>query len=65
MGRALAVFRSEGIDATPAPSTFGSNASFSLHSRWRPKTANWLIGERVIYERLGQLYYTLRGWTSG
>ena len=65
MPRALATFRTAGIDAIPAPS------SYSIVDYSRPPILNWIpslgnLGtmQAVIREKLGILVYRYRGWIS-
>ena len=65
MPRALATFRTVGIDAIPAPS------SYSIVDYSRPPILNWIpslgnLGkmQAVIRENLGILVYRYRGWIS-
>ena len=65
MPRALATFRTAGIDATPSPS------SYSIVNYSRPQILDWIpsIGnlgrvQVVIREKLGILVYRYRGWIS-
>ena len=65
MPRALATFRTAGIDAIPTPS------SYSIVNYSRPPILNWIpslgnLGkmQAVIREKLGILVYRYRGWIS-
>ena len=63
MPRALATFRTVGIDAVPSPS------SYSIVDYVRPRILDWVpsVGnlvrmQAVIHEKLGILVYRYRGW---
>jgi uncharacterized SAM-binding protein YcdF (DUF218 family) len=63
MPRALATFRTAGIDAIPSPS------SYSIVDYTRPRILDWVpsVGnlvrmQAVIHENLGILVYRYRGW---
>ena len=65
MPRALATFRTAGINAIPSPS------SYSIVNYARPQLLDWLpslgnLGkmQAVIREKLGILVYQYRGWIS-
>ena len=65
MPRALATFRTVGIDAIPSPS------SYSIVNYDRPQILDWIPSIRnlgriqgVIHEKLGILVYRYRGWIS-
>jgi uncharacterized SAM-binding protein YcdF (DUF218 family) len=65
MPRALATFRTVGIDAIPAPSSYLIvNVSKPAIFEWIPSLSNLGKMQRVIHEKLGILVYRNRGWIS-
>lgn len=63
MPRALATFRTAGIDAVPSPSSY----SIADYTRprildWVPSVGNLVRMQAVIHENLGILVYRYRGW---
>ncbi len=65
MPRALATFRTVGIDAIPAPSSYLTvNVSKPAIFKWIPSLSNLGRMQLVIHEKLGILVYRYRGWIS-
>jgi uncharacterized SAM-binding protein YcdF (DUF218 family) len=63
MPRALATFRSEGLDALPAATDFGiTSAAQPLVLRILPSAAALERSHRALKEHLGTLVYRWRGW---
>jgi uncharacterized SAM-binding protein YcdF (DUF218 family) len=63
MPRALAAFRATGLAVTPAPTDYlvveGRGASLS---DVLPSADALMLSSRALHERLGRLWYRLRGW---
>ena len=65
MPRALATFRTVGIDAIPAPSDYSVvDYSKPIILDWIPSISNLGKLQAVIREKLGILVYRYRGWIS-
>lgn len=68
MPRSLLVFRSQGLDPVPAPSTWGARAVEPDGFAWTDLVpARWALrtSETAIYEWLGVVYYTAQGRIGG
>ena len=66
MPRALATFRSAGIDAVPAPTDFeASGPGPSGLGAWLASPAALATTTRVLEEYVGRLVYRSRGWIGG
>ncbi|WP_350016679.1 YdcF family protein [Rhodanobacter sp. IGA1.0] len=61
MPRAVASFKKEGVEVTPAPALDRRSEHRSVKRRWRPATVLLLTGQS-LKEYCGMLYYRLRGW---
>jgi len=61
MVRALAVFRSAGLDPIPSASAFKSDHSLES-KRWAPSDLGLLLFDTFVYDVLSNWYYRLRGW---
>ena len=65
MPRALATFRTAGIDAIPSPSGYSIvNYARPQLLEWMPSLGNLGRMQVVIHEKLGILVYRYRGWIS-
>ena len=63
MPRALAAFRSVGIDATPAPTDFeASRREPTGLARWTADPGSLAVTTRVLKEFVGWIVYRQRGW---
>jgi hypothetical protein len=65
MGRALELFRREGIDALPMPATSEAWTPANRGNRWKwvvPSSQARAVSRDVIYEWLAWPYYRMRGW---
>jgi len=66
MPRALATFRSAGVDATPAATDFeASGPGPAGLAAWMASPASLDVSTRVLKEHVGQLVYRSRGWMGG
>lgn len=66
MPRALAAFRSVGIDATPAPTDFETTRPGPTGlARWTADPASLATTTRVFKEFVGWIVYRQRGWIDG
>jgi uncharacterized SAM-binding protein YcdF (DUF218 family) len=61
MARALAVFKSAGLDPVPSASAFKSDHSLESQ-RWAPSDVGLLLFDTFVYDVLSNWYYRLRGW---
>ncbi|MCP3869384.1 MAG: YdcF family protein [Gammaproteobacteria bacterium] len=64
MGRALATFRSQGIDAIPAATDYDRLAKAHEILNWLPDAKALYRTTLVLKEYLGMLVYRLRGWIA-
>ena len=66
MPRALATFRSAGIEATPAPTDFEASGSGPPGlADWAADPAALAVTTRTLREYVGWLVYRSRGWIAG
>jgi uncharacterized SAM-binding protein YcdF (DUF218 family) len=66
MPRALATFRSAGIEATPAPTDFEASGSGPPGlADWAADPAALAVTTRTLKEYVGWLVYRSRGWIAG
>ena len=66
MPRALATFRSAGIEATPAPTDFEASGSGPPGlANWAADPAALAVTTRTLKEYVGWLVYRSRGWIAG
>jgi len=66
MPRALATFRSAGIDSTPAPTDFEtSGAGVTGLARWTADAGSLAVTTRALEEFAGWVVYRQRGWING
>jgi len=66
MPRALATFRSAGVDATPAATDFeASGPGPAGLAAWMASPASLDVSTRVLKEYVGRLVYRNRGWIGG
>jgi uncharacterized SAM-binding protein YcdF (DUF218 family) len=61
MRRALAVFRSVGLDAIPSVAPYKSDHGFE-RLRGLPNDGGLLLSDIAIYDAMATIYYQLRGW---
>jgi uncharacterized SAM-binding protein YcdF (DUF218 family) len=66
MERALAVFRSSGLDPIPAPTDYRVTVPERRSpAEWLPAPDALSATHAALWERAGLLAYRLRGWVDG
>jgi len=62
MPRAVALFKAQGLTVIPAPIDLSVSLAANELSSWLPTPAAYSNSARVLHERLGWLWYRLRGF---
>lgn len=62
MRRAMGVFRSQGVQAIPAPTDFKRLVGEGVVPSWLPGTGNLSRSTQALHEMLGYQVYRWRGW---